>query len=434
LFTIPFANKFQFYVIFIRVLVRRKNGGAQSSFGGANSAGAMVRMYNERALKLEVRELLEGWSDWILQSECVFMHAPGNNKRTVFYENSIISRADQEGILRSFPFVTRRPTLTEIKRAYQELTAVKIRQPSKEEQLSESVETMVVAPKSVSFASAVPLSLPTEVVTGKTKLASAPYVSAPLLKLVELVKKGRVEAIDNHFARTGLDPSQLLPKSPRQEYDQRRTPTLLHLASFHGQSRVVQQLLEKHGADPTVTISSLIKRMDKTLEPVSDELLDLAISAKPWTAYDVAKDKETRNAFRRAMARIPDAWDWTGLARVPSALTAEMDTESQKQSRSKSNGGGKDEVAQDMQALAVPHSSFKESPRFMVQERIAADREKRAQAAEARRSALVGARAMRMVKPKGKNECTSCGADLEALSPFERFGHQCDKQSKLARS
>lgn len=327
LFTVPIANKFQVYAIFIHVLVRRKNGGAQSSFGAANSAGAMIRIYNERALKLEVRELLEGWSDWILQSECVFMHAPGNNKRTIFYEDSVMSRADREGLLRSFPFATRRPTLTEIKHAYQELTAVKIRQPPKEEPFSESAETMTVVPKSAIHASVVPLSLPTEIVAVKTKPTSTLSLSAPLLKLVELVKKGRVEVIDNHFARAGLDPSQLLPKSPRQEYDQRRPPTLLHLASFYGQSQVVQQLLEKHGADPTATISSLIERMDRTLEPVSDELLDLAISAKPWTAYDVAKDRETRNAFRRAMARMPEAWDWTGLTRVPSALTAEMEAE-----------------------------------------------------------------------------------------------------------
>ncbi|KAF8942778.1 hypothetical protein BGZ47_006156 [Haplosporangium gracile] len=427
---------------FHRYTVRRKNGGTQSSFGAANSAGAMVRMYNERALKLEVRELLESWSDWILRSECVFMHAPGNNKRTVFYEDSIMSRADRESLLRSFPFVTRRPTLAEIKRAYQELTTVKIMLPSKEDLLADDVEqVMVVTPRTVSRAPVGLASVTTGTVTIKVKPVSTPPVSAPLLKLVELVKKGRVEAIDNHFARTGLHPSQLLPKSPRQEYDQRRTPTLLHLASFHGQSRVVQQLLEKHGADPTATIPSLIRRMDKTLEPVSDELLDLAISAKSWTAYDVAKDKETRNAFRRVMARMPDAWDWTGLARVPSALTPEMEAESQKQGVSIANGGkrsenetdGNDEVVQDVDLVVLPESSVEscrsESPRLTVQERMATDREKRAQAAETRRAAQPTARALRMAKPKSKDECVGCGSDMGALSPFERFGHHCDKRS-----
>ncbi|KAF9134136.1 hypothetical protein BGW39_008051 [Mortierella sp. 14UC] len=192
----------------------------------------MVRMYNERALKLEVRELLEGRSDWILQSECVFMSAP---------------------------------------------------------------------------------------------------------------------------------------------------------ASFHGQAQMVQQLLECHGADPMVTISSLIKRMDKALEPVSNELLDLAISAKPWTVYDVAKDKETRNAFRRAMARMPDAWKWTDLARVPSALTPDMETGPKKQSQAKfkSKSANKDEAVQGLETVVLLSESSVEFSCPTVQERMAADREKRAQAAEA---------------------------------------------------
>ncbi|KAG9326924.1 hypothetical protein KVV02_001874 [Mortierella alpina] len=104
----------------------RKQGGTQSSHGGCNSAGALVRMYNERALKLEVQELLEGWSQWIEKSEFVFMHAPGNNRRVLFHENSVISLADREGRVRSIPFVTRRPTLTELKRVYQELATVKV--------------------------------------------------------------------------------------------------------------------------------------------------------------------------------------------------------------------------------------------------------------------------------------------------------------------
>ncbi|KAF9155488.1 hypothetical protein BG015_009680 [Linnemannia schmuckeri] len=223
-------------------IVRRKNGGTQSSFGAANSGGAMARMYKETALKLEVREVLESWSEWTLHSECVFMHAPGNNKRTVFYEGSIMSCAGQKAFA-VVPVCDETPNFNSDQRAYQELTTVKIMLPSKEDQLAEDVEqAMVVAPKTVSHAPVDLTSIATGTVTIKAKSVSTPSVSASLLKVVELVKKGRVEAIDNHFARTGLHPSHLFPKSPRQEYDQRRTPTLLHLASLHGQSRVVQQL------------------------------------------------------------------------------------------------------------------------------------------------------------------------------------------------
>ena len=42
-------------------------------------------------------------------------------------------------------------------------------------------------------------------------------------------------------------------------------------------------------------------------------------------AYDLCPTKESRNVFRRAMAAHPDWWDWANAARVPSALTTEME-------------------------------------------------------------------------------------------------------------
>lgn len=61
----------------------------------------------------------------------------------------------------------------------------------------------------------------------------------------------------------------------------------------------------------------------------------------------------------------------------------------------------------DVDLVVLPDSSVKESPRLTVQERMAADREKLAQAAETKRAAQLSARAMRMVKPKSKDECVS---------------------------
>ncbi|KAF9082786.1 hypothetical protein BGX23_012081 [Mortierella sp. AD031] len=295
---------------FHRYTVRRKNGGTQPSFGAAHSGRATIRIYNERALKLEVRDLLEGWSDWILQSECVFMHAPGNNKRTVFYEHSIMGRVDREGLLRSFPFVTRCLTLVELKRAYQELTTIKIMQLSKGEQLIEGTnqvqdQEMIVIPTKEPHTPVVSPSPAAGMDVAKVKTASMPSSSASILKLVELVKKGRIQ------------PWTIISPEP--------------VSSGSAASREVWRR-------PYSYHPSLIKRMDKTNEPVPDELLDLAIHAKPWTAYDAAKAKETRNAFRRVMATMPDAWDWTGLARVHSALTSEMEAGSQKGSGSRFNG------------------------------------------------------------------------------------------------
>ncbi|KAF9155487.1 hypothetical protein BG015_009679 [Linnemannia schmuckeri] len=118
--------------------------------------------------------------------------------------------------------------------------------------------------------------------------------------------------------------------------------------------------------------------MDKAQEPVSDGLLDLTISAKSWTAYD-------------------------------------MEAESQKQGGSKANGGkrsdnehdGNDKVVQDVDLVVLPELSVEscrsESPRLTVQEGMAADREKRVQAAETRRASQLPIRALRMAKSKGKD-------------------------------
>ena len=74
----------------------------------------------------------------------------------------------------------------------------------------------------------------------------------------------------------------------------------LHAAARDGDADAVFALLVDSRADPTEVYKGKV-------------------------AYAVSKDKETRDAFRRAMARIPDAWDWMQGARVPSALTPELE-------------------------------------------------------------------------------------------------------------
>ena len=74
----------------------------------------------------------------------------------------------------------------------------------------------------------------------------------------------------------------------------------LHAAARAGDSERVLHLLIEENADPTE-------------------------SYKGKLPYVVSKDKQTRDAFRRAMAQKPDAWDWIGRAAVPSALTEELE-------------------------------------------------------------------------------------------------------------
>ncbi|KAF9358824.1 hypothetical protein BGX26_000827 [Mortierella sp. AD094] len=430
---------------FRRYTVRKKQGGAQSSQGGANSAGARVRMYNERALKLEVRELLEGWAHWIEQSECVFVHAPGNNRRTLYYDGAVIPAADHDGRLRSIPFVTRRPTLAELKRAYSELTTVKVTsRPEDALEKARRIEQEVsdMHPKDSELSKSSSPSSPSipnlSLCPGQNEPISPLYISSDFRKLVQLIKKGRTSAVTNHLVRSAINPSGLLPVSADSEYDRRKTPTILHLAAQHGQSQIVQQLLEVHGVDPTMTVASFIRRTDIDPDLISDDLIDFAIQSKPKTAYEIAKDKETRNAFRRAMAKMPDAWDWIGLARVPSPLTPEMEVKQQrpheeKQASNMSKSLGAQAELLPPKLVPTPDSAEAADSSLRWEQRLTADREKRARAAEARILAFRQATSGCPSRPSN-NLCLGCSTDLGALSPSEKFSHHLCGESSLSKT
>ncbi|KAF9916637.1 hypothetical protein BX616_003210 [Lobosporangium transversale] len=436
---------------FHRYTVRRQQGGSQGSHGIANSAGARVRMYNEEALKLEVRELLEGWSHWIQQSECVFVHSPGNNRRVLFFENSVISTADRQGRLRSIPFMTRRPTLSELKRAYLELTTVKVSVLSPEALKQKELEEQEALERALRNSQARATSLLEGGKKAKQPTMTTSSPSPELIKLVELVKKGRAEAMSNHIQKYGIDVSQPLPLTTSTEYDIRRTPTILHVASHHGQAQVVKALLEKHMADPTIT--STISGHDNDSGQDDSENKSLSLGTSSLTAYDVAKDKETRNAFRRAMALLPEAWDWVGQAHVPSALTPEMEAEQERKAKEKarkvleaererkktkepsrskipvehnsasrltvtSSTSPPSLLAKNMASVSAAHSNL--SPEM----RMRLERERRANAAEARMAAMRQAETIRRAVQEGKNICVTCGKSLNDLTPFDKFGRK----------
>ncbi|KAF9106642.1 hypothetical protein BGX27_009068 [Mortierella sp. AM989] len=433
---------------FRRYTVRKKQGGAQSSQGGANSAGARVRMYNEKALKLEVRELLQEWSHWIGQSECVFVHAPGNNRRTLFYDGAVISAADRAGRLRSIPFVTRRPTLAELKRTYTELTTVKmLNNPTDAHAKAGCVEqelsdVHVHSSESDFTATSSPSTLNNPSGSRLNNAETALIRSSNLRKLVKLVKKGRTVAMTNHLDRLNINPSGLLPVSVNSEYDRRGTPTILHLAAQHGQAQIVKQLLEVHYADPTLTAASFIRRTGTDAELISDDFINLDIQSKPTTAYDIAKDKETRNAFRRAMAKMPDTWDWVGLAHVPSPLTPELEAKQQrpheeKQStplndKPKKSGIQVEPSPGNPATIPISIGFAASNSQVKWEQGVVGDREKRAKAAEGRILASKQATAIDASLPIS-NSCLKCSVDLETLSPSEKFSHQLCGESSLLK-
>lgn len=405
-------------------------------------------MYNEEALKLEVRELLEGWSHWIKQSECVFVHSPGNNRKVLYYENSVLSAAEKQGRLRSIPFMTRRPTLTELKRAFVELTSVKVSVLTKEALERQAQAEQDALEKAQAASASVSASASSK---DHQKAAVIPEAPAELLKLIELVKKGRAEAMSTHLLKHGIDPSQLLPLSTSTEYDIRRTPTILHLAAHHGQAHCVKLLLEKHNADPTTTTLSAAKAAAVVDGDGEDEEGTGALTGSSFTAYDIAKDKETRNAFRRAMALSPESWDWVGLAHVPSALTPEMEAEQERKAKEKTRKlldaererkktSSRPGTPATRSGATTPTSTPTSTSSSLLGKNLATatsansqlspemrmrlERERRANAAEARMAAMKQQETIRRAVQEGKNVCVACGKSLDGLTPFDKFGRK----------
>ncbi|KAG0242435.1 GPI inositol deacylase [Actinomortierella wolfii] len=450
---------------FHRYTVRRKQGGSQATHGIANSAGARIRMYNEKALRDEVREQLNAWGKWIERSECVFIHAPGHNRRTLLYEGSVLTNAYRSGRLRSLPFMTRRPTLKELKRAYTELSTIKVsilsEEMLKELEAKEQEELERALEERASASTPDPEK---QKIVEHVEKPPVQEVPPELLKLVDLVKRGRAEAVSNHLLKHGIDPSQLLPVAANGEYDIRRTPTILHLASVHGHASVVKILLETHHADPTITSLGQLKNDLQDQHEGSINLEeDALMGATSLTAYDVAKDKETRNAFRRAMAQLPDDWDWVAGAHVPSALTPEMEAEQERKAKEKAKkildaererkkareatrsatppagpdalhnnklaGAAANKPARSGQTLGGPSvlgkamaSAASANAQISPELRMKMERERRARAAEARIAAMKQAETVRKAVAEGKNVCVSCGKTLDGLQAFEKFG------------
>ncbi|XP_043934170.1 ankyrin repeat and zinc finger domain-containing protein 1 isoform X2 [Protopterus annectens] len=116
---------------FHRYTVRAKRGMAQSVRDSQNhshaprSAGASLRRYNEAALKKDIQELLESWSDYLKNAIAIYLRAPSYNKATFFSGKNPPLKKDSPN-LHYIPFATRRATFSEVKRVHELLSTVHI--------------------------------------------------------------------------------------------------------------------------------------------------------------------------------------------------------------------------------------------------------------------------------------------------------------------
>ncbi|KAI9193746.1 uncharacterized protein BJ171DRAFT_524418 [Polychytrium aggregatum] len=404
-----------------RYTTRRKQGGAQSSNdnskGKAKSAGAQLRRYNEMALREDIRRLMEEWKEHIRQSDLVFVRVPVRSRSVVFCDPAILEPSSDK--VRGFPFTTRRPTFGELQRCLQELCWFRVETTDPSADIGTSpapdLDDQNAASNPVSIP-AIDFKAPSAVDEEATRPAADPsaendraYIpipSAMVLKAVDLARRGQLEKLQSHVEAHAIDVNTLIPDDV----------SLLHAASLNGHADAVVYLLEQ-GADPTTKGGQRISRVP----------------------YDVAANKDTRDAFRRFVAAHPTRWDYK-LSNIPGPLTAEMeerqkeklrDKKKKQKERQKQVNDKKERSRQNSEeelkanpTLPEPApaarkgvlgkiltTTEREAIGISPERRAALDREKRAQAAEARLRSQ-------------QSKCATCGKSLEGITSFDKFQYR----------
>ena len=291
---------------FHRYTTRRKQGGSQSANdnakGNAHSAGSSIRRYNEAALTQEVRDLLAEWRQLIDSAELLFIRATGStNRRTLFgpYEGQVLSSKDQR--LRGFPFSTRRATQSELMRAFVELTRVKV----------STVDEAALAKPAEEAASA-KTKPQTNGITTPSKPAKPSKAdeeaAVHTTQLQALIRRSKAPAVASYIQNNSLSADfKFYPQD--QNY---HAPAPLHLAAASNSPACVSALLIKAGADPT------IKNNDGK------------------SAFDIAGDRPTRDAFRLARSQLgEDRWSWDAASVPPALSQAEVDSRTAREKQEK---------------------------------------------------------------------------------------------------
>ena len=281
---------------FHRYTTRRKQGGGQSANdsakGAAHSAGSSLRRYNEVALEQEIRALLADWKDMIDVSQLIFIRATGSSNRHILfgpYHNQILRQNDPRN--RTFPFSTKRATQAELMRAFIEITRVKV---SEVDEVALAEAAAAAASQSEADCGASQANVP--VVEAKAK-PSKEEEAANLhtTQLQALIRRSKVPALLSYLVNNSLTPNFLF--QPPYTQANHHAPTPLHLASSINSPAVVLALLTRAGGDPS----------------------EINLDGK--TAFDLAGERGTRDAFRVARSELgEEKWDWNA-AHIPAPLS-----------------------------------------------------------------------------------------------------------------
>ncbi|KAK4137087.1 hypothetical protein BT67DRAFT_454743 [Trichocladium antarcticum] len=320
---------------FHRYTTRRKQGGSQSANdsakGAAHSAGASIRRYNEQALVEDVRELLKDWKALIDTSDLLFIRATGStNRRTLFgpYEDQVLRANDPR--IRSFPFSTRRATQNELMRSFIELTRLKVKEIHPQAEPTTTTTTTDETSKPTPKPKPSPPKLTEDQETALFHTT----------QLQSLIRRSKLPALLSYLTTNALPPDfRFYPPDTQQNH---HAPTPLHLAAAQNCAALVAGLLTRAGADPAVR------------------------SAEDKTAFELAGDRATRDAFRVARGELEEAgrqqqqrWDWDwDAARVPAGLgRAEAERRAERERVEREKGEGERRRREEERLLAEEGSA-----------------------------------------------------------------------------
>lgn len=270
---------------FHRYTTRRKQGGSQSANdnakGTAHSAGSGLRRYNEQALVQDIRALLQDWKALLDTSELLFVRATGaTNRRTLFgpYDGQVLRHNDTR--IRGFPFSTRRATQNELMRSFIELTRLKVRE----------IQPVQDAPPSED---ATPGKAPSKK-PAKPKLTEEEETALLHTSQIQaFIRRSKLPALLSYLKSNDISPDfELQPLESNYH-----APRPLHVAAAQNAATVVSGLLTRGGADPGIR------------------------NPEGKTAFELAGDRATRDAFRVARSELGESrWNWDE-ANVPSPVT-----------------------------------------------------------------------------------------------------------------
>ncbi|TGO29770.1 hypothetical protein BPAE_0011g00420 [Botrytis paeoniae] len=282
---------------FHRYTTRRKQGGAQSANdsakGAAHSAGSSLRRYNEQALQDEVRQLLTSWKGMIDTSELLFIRATGTtNRRTLFgpYDDQVLKQNDPR--IRGFPFSTKRATQNELMRSFVELTRVKILEVDEEALAAKRAAILSAQQSLAAKKEAAAASKPQPKKLTEEEETALLHTS----QLQSLIRRSKLPALLSYLQTNSVSPNFHF----RPEEQNYHAPTPLHLAASLNSKLLVEGLLLKGDADPT------IKNGDGK------------------TAFELCGERSTRDAFRVCRYELPSpkGYTWEN-SNVPSGLSRE---------------------------------------------------------------------------------------------------------------